>query len=32
MEAIGGQTHHINAETFLFTPAQGRVEHWPLSA
>ena len=30
MEAIDGQTHHINAETFLFTPARGRVEHWPL--
>ena len=30
MEAIDGQTHHINAETSLFTPARGRVEHWPL--
>ena len=32
MEAIDGQVHRIDAETFLFTPAQGRVEHWPLSA
>ena len=32
MEAIDGQTHHIDAETFLFTPARGRVEHWPISA
>jgi FtsZ-interacting cell division protein YlmF len=32
MEAIDGQVHRIDAETFLFSPAQGRVEHWPLSA
>ena len=32
MKAIDGQTHHINAETFLFTLARGRVEHWPFSA
>jgi FtsZ-interacting cell division protein YlmF len=32
MEAIDGQTHRIDAETFLFTPATGRVEHWPLAA
>ncbi len=32
MEAIDGQTHRIDAETFLFTPARARVEHWPLSA
>ncbi len=32
MEAIDGQTHRIDAETFLFTPARGRVEHWPLAA
>ena len=32
MEAIDGQTHRIDAETFLFTPARGRVEHWPLTA
>jgi FtsZ-interacting cell division protein YlmF len=32
MEAIDGQTHRIDAETFLFTPASGRVVHWPLAA
>jgi FtsZ-interacting cell division protein YlmF len=32
MEAIDGQVHRIDAETFLFSPAQGRVEHLPLSA
>jgi cell division inhibitor SepF len=32
MEAIDGQTYRIDAETFLFTPARGRVEHWPLAA
>jgi cell division inhibitor SepF len=32
MEAIDGQTHRIDAEMFLFTPASGRVEHWPLAA
>jgi FtsZ-interacting cell division protein YlmF len=32
MEAIDGQTHRIDAETFLFTPARGRVVHWPLAA
>ena len=32
MEAIDGHTHRIDAETFLFTPARGRVEHWPLAA
>jgi FtsZ-interacting cell division protein YlmF len=32
MEAIDGQVHRIDAETFLFSPAQGHVEHWPLSA
>ncbi|MFN9912511.1 MAG: cell division protein SepF [Pirellulaceae bacterium] len=32
MKAIDGQTHCIDAETFLFTTARGRVEHWPLSA
>jgi cell division inhibitor SepF len=32
MEAIHGRVHRIDAETFLFSPAQGRVEHWPLSA
>jgi len=25
MEAIDGQTHRIDAETFLFSPARGRV-------
>jgi hypothetical protein len=29
MEAIDGQTHRIDAETFLFTPARGRV--WRIS-
>jgi FtsZ-interacting cell division protein YlmF len=32
MEAIDGQAHRIDAETFLFTPAQARVEQWPLAA
>jgi FtsZ-interacting cell division protein YlmF len=32
MEAIDGQAHRIDAETFLFTPAQARVEQWPLTA
>lgn len=32
MEAINGQVHRIDAETFLFSPAQGQVEHWPMSA
>jgi Uncharacterized protein conserved in bacteria len=32
IEAIDGQAHRIDAETFLFTPARGRVEHWPLAA
>lgn len=32
MESIDGQVHRIDAETFLFSPAQGRVEHWPLGA
>jgi hypothetical protein len=26
------EVHRIDAETFLFTPARGRVEHWPLAA
>ncbi len=32
MEAIDGQAHRIDAETFLFTPAWGQVDHWPLPA
>ena len=32
MEAIDGQAHRIDAETFLFTPARARVEQWPLAA
>jgi len=32
MEAIDGQTHRIDAETFLLTPAQARAENWSLSA
>jgi len=32
MEAIDGQAHRIDANTFLFTPAQARVEQWPLAA
>jgi cell division inhibitor SepF len=32
MEAIDGQAHRIDAETFLFTPAQARVEQWPMAA
>ena len=32
MEAIDGQAHRIEGETFLFTPARARVEQWPLAA
>jgi cell division inhibitor SepF len=32
MEAIDGQAHRIDGETFLFTPARARVEQWPLAA
>jgi cell division inhibitor SepF len=32
MEAIAGQVHRIDAETFLFTPARARVEQWPMAA
>lgn len=32
MEAIDGQAHRIDCETFLFTPARARVEQWPLAA
>jgi cell division inhibitor SepF len=32
MEAIDGQVHRIDAETFLFTPARARVEQWSLAS